>query len=180
MERDPLELPAWDEKKDLLHVLVDTPRGSRPKFKLDTATGRYVIAHLLPSGTVFPFDFGSVPSTLADDGDPLDVLVLLEEPTFPGCLLKVRLVGVLEARQTHEHKTDQNDRFIGVSDGSRVYRGIRTLSDVPKKVLDEIEHFFVAYNKERGRRFRVVKRSGAVRARRLIRKGEKRYREERT
>jgi inorganic pyrophosphatase len=176
MDRAPDELSAWDAEKGLLHVLVDTPRGSRPKYKVDAATGRYVVAHILPPGTVFPFDFGSVPSTLADDGDPLDVLVLIEEATFPGCLLKVRLVGVLEAKQTHAGKTDQNDRFIGVSDASRAYRDIRALSDVPKKVLDEIEHFFVAYNKERGRRFRVVKRSGAARAHRLIREGERRYR----
>jgi inorganic pyrophosphatase len=171
------DLPAWDEETGLLHVLVDTPRGSRPKYKVDPIKKVYTISHVLPPGTTFPYDFGSIPSTLADDGDPLDCLVFLEEPTFPGCLVTVRVIGVLEAKQTFEGRTDQNDRFLGVADASRVYAGWRTLSDVPRRTLREIELFFVAYNTERGRRFRVLRRSGPARAKSLIAKGEKRYRD---
>jgi inorganic pyrophosphatase len=172
------DLPAWDEASGLLHVLVDTPRGSRPKYKMDPATSRYTISHVLPPGFAFPFDFGSIPSTLCDDGDPLDCLVFLEEPTFPGCLLRVRPIGVIEAKQTFQGKTDQNDRLLGVCEESRTYGDWRTLKDIPSKLLSNIEHFFVSYNEQRGRRFRVLRRSGPARAKSLVKRAEKRYREE--
>jgi inorganic pyrophosphatase len=169
-------LPAWDPATKLLNVLVDTPRGSRPKYKVDP-TGCYTISHVLPPGMSFPFDFGSIPSTLCDDGDPLDCLVFLEEPTFPGCLLRVRPIGVIEAKQTLRGKTDQNDRLLGVCEESHAYAGWRTLSDVPSKLLAQIEQFFVSYNELRGRRFRVTRRSGAARATSLVKQAEKRFRE---
>jgi inorganic pyrophosphatase len=175
---DPLfDLPARDSSTGLLHVLVDTPKASAIKFKYDLEKRCYTIAHVLPPGTVFPYDFGSIPCTLADDGDPLDVLVLIEEPTFTGCLVSVRLVGVLEAKQTHEGKTDRNDRLIGVAGESRTYRGVETMKDVPVRLLEEIEHFFVSYNEERGRSFRVLGRFGKTRAEKLVRAGERRFRE---
>ena len=173
----PLALPAWDSPTGLLHVVVDTPKGSPIKFKFDLEKGCYTISHVLPPGTVFPFDFGSVPSTSADDGDPLDVLILLEEPSFPGCLVPVRLIGVLEAEQTQEGKKDRNDRLIGVAAESRAYKELTELKDVPKHLLKEIEHFFVSYNEERGRRFKVLGRFGKSRAERLVRAGVRRSRE---
>ncbi len=114
-------LPTWG-KSGTLNVLVDTPRGSAVKFKLDRESGVYTVAHFLTPGAVFPFDFGSIPSTSAEDGDPLDLLVLAEAPTFPGCLVPVRLVGGLEARQTQEGKTMRNDRLLGVASESRCVR----------------------------------------------------------
>ena len=87
------------------------------KYKLDDEKGVYRIAHILPSGMVFPFDFGSIPGTLADDGDPLDLLVLAEAGTFPGCLVTVRLIGGIQARQTQDGRTQRNDRLLGVADG---------------------------------------------------------------
>ena len=148
------------------------------KFKYDSSHQMYKISHLLPPGTVFPFDFGSIPSTLAEDGDPLDVLILMEEGSFAGCLVQVRLVGVLEAKQTQEDKTQRNDRLIGVAAASRIYETIRTLDDLPVRRLTEIEHYFVSYNQERGRKFRLLGRFGPARARALIQKGEKRYRDD--
>ena len=91
-------LPAWDSESGLLHVIVDTPKGSPTKFKHDAKKDMFTISHVLPPGAAFPFDFGSIPSTAAEDGDPLDVLVLLENPTFPGCLTLVRIVGVLDPK----------------------------------------------------------------------------------
>ncbi len=169
-------LPAWDPDSGLLNVIVDTPKGSPTKFKNDPKAGMFIIAHVLPPGTVFPFDFGSIPSTAAEDGDPLDVLVLLENATFPGCLSRVRVVGVLEAKQTQDGKTIRNDRLIGVAESSRAYRDVRSIRDVPRRLLDEIEHFFVSYNEERGRRFRPLGRFGVGRAKALVRKGERLYR----
>ena len=170
-------MKARDSSSKLLEVVVDTPKGSPIKFKYDVAKRRYTIAHVLPPGMVFPFDFGSVPRTLADDGDPLDALVLLETPTFAGCLVPVRLVGVLRAKQTQKGKTMRNDRLIGVAAESRTYREIRRLDDVADHLLRSIEHFFVSYNEQRGRRFRVTGRFGPSQARRIVREGERRFRE---
>jgi inorganic pyrophosphatase len=169
------ELAAWDSSSGHLYVVVDTPKGSGIKFKFDLEKACYTIAHILPPGTVFPFDFGSIPSTSAADGDPLDVLILMEEPSFAGCLVPVRLIGVLEANQTQEEKTNRNDRLIGVAAKSRAYRELQALEDVPKHLLKEIEHFFVSYNEERGRVFKVLGRFGPARAARLVRAGERRF-----
>ena len=170
-------MPAWDPETGHLNVVIDTPRGSAIKFKYDVSNRIYKVSHILPPGTVFPFDFGSIPSTLGEDGDPLDVIVLMEEGSFAGCLVQVRLVGVLEAEQTQEGKTQRNDRLIGVAVASRLYETTRTLKDVPLRRLTEIEHYFVFYNKERGRIFQPIGRFGAARARALVRKGEKYYRD---
>jgi inorganic pyrophosphatase len=170
------ELPAWDSATGMLHVIVDTPRGSRIKFKYDSAKRCYNASYLFPAGTFFPFDFGSIPSTLEADGDPLDVLVLMEEPSFPGCLVPVRPIGVLEAKQTQEGKTHRNDRLIGVAEVSRTYREIRVLKDLPPRLLKEIERFFVFYNEDRGRIFKVLGRFGPDRAALLVGAGEKRFR----
>jgi inorganic pyrophosphatase len=160
----------------MVHVLVDTPEGSPVKFKYDLEKRCYTISHILPPGAVFPFDFGSIPQTAAEDGDPLDVLILMEWPSFPGCLVPVRLVGALEAEQTQEGKTNRNDRLIGVAEKTRLYGGIRNLGGLPGKLLSEIEHFFVSYNEERGRQFRVLKRSGPAAAASLLEAGERRFR----
>lgn len=171
-------LSAWDSESGLLHVIVDTPKGSATKFKHNAKRDMFTISHVLPPGAAFPFDFGSIPSTVAEDGDPLDVLVLLENPTFPGCLALVRIVGVLEAKQTQDGKTLRNDRLIGVAKGSRAYRDIRSIKDVPKHLIDEIEHFFVSYNEERGRTFRSLGRFGVRRAKAAIQRGERLFRKE--
>jgi len=175
--RGPEQIPAWDPETGYLNVIVDTPKGSAIKFKYEVSNRIYTISHILPPGTVFPFDFGSIPSTLAADGDPLDVIVLVEEGSFAGCLVPVRLVGVLEAEQTQEGKTQRNDRLIGVAVASRLYEKTRTIKDLPVRRLTEIEHYFVSYNKERGRKFRPLGRFGLARARALVRKGERYYRD---
>lgn len=171
------EMPAWDSSTGLLHVIVDTPRGSRIKFKYASEKRSYVPSHLFPAGTHFPFDFGSIPSTLAEDGDPLDVLVLMEEPSFTGCLVSVRPIGVLEAKQTHGAKTNRNDRILGVADVSRLYQEVEGVDDLPPRLLKEIERFFVSYNEERGRRFKVIGRFGSDRVSRLVAAGERRFRQ---
>ena len=160
-------------------MIVDTVKGSRIKFKYDSEKRCYKASYLFPAGTFFPYDFGSIPSTLAGDGDPLDVLILMEEPSFPGCLVPVRLIGVIEAKQTQEGETNRNDRLIGVAEVSRTYREVRTLQDLPQRLLTELERFFVFYNEDRGRVFKVLGRYGPARAARLVGAGEKRFRQER-
>ena len=169
-------LSAKDPEPGLVRVLVDTPKGSPIKYKYDIENRCYKASHLLAPGTVFPFDFGSIPGTLADDGDPLDVLVLMEKPSFVGCLVSVRLLGVIEADQTQEGRTFRNDRLIGAAEISREYRELSSLADLPRRLLESLERFFVFYNQDRGRVFRVLRRSGPVSAMRLIHAGERRFR----
>ena len=169
-------IPARDSDSGLLHVLIDTPKGSPIKFKYDIEKRCYKASYLFPPGTVFPFDFGSIPSTLAEDGDPLDALVLMEKPSFTGCLVPVRLLGVLVAEQTQDGKTFRNDRLIGAAEPSREYEAVSTLKDVAAPLLQELERFFVFYNEGRGRVFKVVGRFGPERALRLVQAGERRFR----
>ena len=114
-------------------------------------------------------DFGFVPSTTGDDGDPVDVLVLTDEPTFPGCLLECRLVGVLEAEQEENNKKKQNPRLIAVAKQSLLYSEITYLGDMNPILLRQIESFFVNYQKVRDVRFTVLARQGPDRALEILR-----------
>ena len=89
-------------KPTILDVIIETPKGSRNKFKYDSTSRMFKLSKVLPEGMMFPYDFGFVPSSTGGDGDPLDVLVLMDEPTFPGCLLECRLIGVIEAEQVQD------------------------------------------------------------------------------
>ena len=114
----------------------------------------------MPYGMVFPYDFGFVPSTRAEDGDPLDVLVLTDEPLFPGCLVESTLIGVLKAEQTEERHTNRNDRLIAVADQSLLYSETKTLKDLNPKVLGQMKEFFVNYQKVRGIEVRILGHAG--------------------
>ncbi len=149
-----------DEDQQLVNVVVETPKGGRTKFKYDETLAVFEVARLLPKGMVFPFDFGFVPQTKADDGDPLDVLILMEEPMFPGCLLKARIVGVLEAEQTEEGETRRNDRIIAVGSGSIDFAEVKNIEDLPRTSLEQIEEFFITYNRQCGKEMRFLDRKG--------------------
>lgn len=169
--RSGADLPPFDRTHGVLHAIVDTPKGSRNKFKWDEALGLYKLSGVLPAGAVFPFDFGWVPGTLGADGDALDVLLLMDEPAFVGCLVEARLVGVIEAEQTEDGKTERNDRLIAVAAASRSHEDVRALTGLPENLLHEIEHFFVSYNAAKGKRFEPIARAGARKAKDLVRQG---------
>src|SRR6478735_1184698 len=158
------QLKPFDRKSGNLNVVIDTPKGSRNKYAFDFKIDAYKLKAVLPHGTVFPFDFGSIPGTVADDGDPLDALVLLDEPAFCGCLIESRLVGVIEAEQSEDGKTERNDRLIAVAAKSPTHAEVKSLSDLSPALLKEIEHFFISYNQERGKKFRPLGRHGPKRA----------------
>ena len=153
-------LEPRDAKTGLVRVVVDTPRGSRNKLKYDEALGCFRLSRILPAGHMFPYDFGSVPGTRASDGDALDVLVLLDAPSFPGCVVTVRLIGGLAARQTDDGETIRNDRLIGAPETSTNRATIAHLDELGASCLDQIEHFFVAYNEVQGRTFEPIGRFG--------------------
>ena len=165
--------PFDDETKDV-NVIIDTPKGSRNKYKLDEEKGIFKLGGVLPVGAYFPFDFGFIPNTLGGDGDPLDVLVLMDEPAFCGCLITARLIGVIEAKQTErDGKTERNDRLIAVSTESRTHEDIKSINDLNEKLVDEIEHFFKSYNEAKGKKFEPLGRFAAQKAKKLVEEGMK-------
>lgn len=164
-------LPAYDPESGELHVIVDTPKGSRNRFVFDEGRGLFRLGGVLPAGAVFPYDFGFVPGSLGGDGDPIDALILMDEPAFAGCLVESRLIGVIEAEQTEGGETTRNDRLITVASRSRNHKGIDEIDQLGENLVAEIEHFFVSYNQAKGKTFRPLGRRGAESARRLVEDG---------
>jgi inorganic pyrophosphatase len=165
-----IELDAFDPESRLLNIVIDTPKGSRNKYSFDAKVGLFKLVNVLPVGAVFPFDFGFVPSTLGGDGDPLDVLLLLDEPTFTGCLVAGRVLGVIEARQRDGHtEWIRNDRLIAVADKSATHRDLTSLAQVSSELLDQIEHFFISYNQLKGTVFEPLDRFGREHAETVLR-----------
>ncbi|HEY7428313.1 MAG TPA: inorganic diphosphatase [Gemmataceae bacterium] len=162
------ELPTVDPESGRLNVVVDTPKGSRNKYKFDEQHGQWRLSKVLPQGLSFPYDFGFLPSTRGEDGDPVDVLLLMDEPAFPGCVVSARLIGVLEAEQTEDGKTVRNDRLVAVVETPYNPAEFHSLEEVSRQRLDEIEHFFVSYNQMEGRQFKPLGRRGADHAWELL------------
>ena len=161
-------------------AVIEATQGTRHKFKYHAESDAFVLSGVLPLGLGFPYDFGFLPSTLGDDGDPLDVLVLADEALPLGALAPVRIVGVIEAEQQEKGgRAERNDRLLAVTDPSHRYRGCRALADIAKNVLDEIERFFVVFNAHKGGSFRPIARRGAAAAIRLVERGRRRYAAER-
>jgi len=163
-------LKPRDRKGDGWNIIVETPRGSHHKFKYMPEHGLFALHRVLPAGSVFPFDFGFVPGTKADDGDPIDVLLLMEEAVFPGCLVRGRLIGVIEARQTENGKTERNDRLLAVAECSRLHAHIRNIKELDDRLLAEIEHFFRSYDEMQNKIFKPIGRRGPGRAAKLIKR----------
>ena len=167
-----LTLPhRLDKKKATCRAIIETPKGSRNKYDFDAAAGLFCLAKLLPEGMVFPYDFGFVPSTVAPDGDPVDVMLFMDEPVPVGCLVPVRLIGVIEGEQTEEEKTTRNDRLVAVAIHSHTHQKTESLKQVNPRVTDEVEQFFVHYNALQQIKFRVLGQYGPNRAVQLVEKG---------
>lgn len=175
---DLLKLPhGLNRAKAECKAIIETPKGGRNKFDFDPEFGAIRLAAVLNEGFSFPFDFGFIPSTLAEDGDPIDVMLLMDVPAFPGCVVEIRLIGVIEAMQTEEGgKSNRNDRLLAVATVSKQHRNIRKVEDVSKELLDQIEDFFVFYNRTRGREFRVLARRGPAQAMKLVEKAAEAFR----
>jgi inorganic pyrophosphatase len=155
-------------------VVVETPRGSASKLAYRDDLGTFELERVLPAGMAFPFDFGFIPSTLAADGDPIDVLILIDAPLPPGCVVPTRLVGVIEASQTENDGTaERNDRLIGVAAGSGSHASTTSIKDLDDDHLGQIEAFFVDYNRLAGKDFRPLRRRGRRAAWRLAQAARK-------
>ncbi len=164
-----------DPKKRICRAIIETPKGCRNKFDYDPDANLFMLGGLLPEGMMFPFDFGFVPSTLGADGDPLDIMVLMDAPAHVGCLIDVRIIGVIEAKQSKGGDTERNDRLLGVAVHSYDHQDLERIKDVSKTLLDQIEAFFVSYNKQRGKKFSITKTGGPRKAMKLVRAGMKAF-----
>jgi inorganic pyrophosphatase len=168
-------LPSRDAEGRWLAV-VEATQGSRHKFKYEAPWRAFVLKGVLPLGLSFPYDFGFVPSTLGDDGDPLDVLVLADEALPPGAVVPCRVVGIIEAEQQDRGEAaERNDRLIAVADASHRYANCHDLDDVAGNVLDEVERFFVHFNVQKGGAFRPLGRRVAAEAVAVLEAGAKRF-----
>jgi inorganic pyrophosphatase len=168
--KSPDQIDPFDTGKKTLRVVVETPKGSRNKFKYDPELGAYALSSVLAEGMKFPYDFGFVPQTKDEDGDPTDVLLLMDEPAFAGCVVESRIVGVIQAEQTENSKTVRNDRVLAVSTHSHVHSDIKEPKDLNSSMIKELEDFFVAYNKARGTKFKLLGVRDAKVAMKLIKK----------
>ena len=166
-----------DAKNGTCRAIIETPKGSRNKFDYDPESNLFMLGGLLPEGMMFPFDFGFIPSTQGDDGDPLDILVLMDAPAHVGCLIEVRLVGVISAEQIQEGEKQSNDRLLGVAIHSYNHEGIQTIEDLGKTLLSQLEEFFVSYNKQRGKKFRITGTGGPRKAIKFLKAGMKKQKD---
>ena len=170
------EIHRSSEKNEFdVQVIIETPRGCRNKYKYEEKTGRLKLSKVLPEGMMFPYDFGFIPNTKADDGDPIDVLVLIDEPTFPGCEMECRLIGVIEAEQKEgDEERHRNDRIIAVARQSLLYGEIKTIEELNPTVLKQIEAFFTNYQKVRNIEHKIIGVEGPDRAADLLKKSRRR------
>jgi len=170
---DPTQLKPISKKDGLVQVIIETPAGSRNKFAFDPEQRIFALKKVLPAGMVFPYDFGFLPQTLAPDGDPIDVLLLMDEPAFPGCAVSARLIGVIEGEQIDGKKKIRNDRLVAVADANHMYANIKRLKDLPGKWMRELQDFFVNYHSLEGKEYRLLGCKGADAAFALIKKAQK-------
>jgi inorganic pyrophosphatase len=165
----PTSLASFDPRdEDRIVVIIETPKGSRNKYAYDSKERIFGLAKVLPAGMTFPYDFGFVPSTLAEDGDPLDVLVLMDEPAFPGVRITCRLIGVIEGEQVDKKDTTRNDRIVGVEHGNHSYAHIKHVEDLGKRFETQLEEFFVNFHRLEGKSYRILGVRGPGEARRRV------------
>lgn len=140
------DLPAGPHLPSVVYTLVEIPKGRRSKFEVDKTTGLMKLDRYLYSSSHYPGDYGFVPHTLAEDGDALDILVMVNEPTFSGCLIETRVLGIfrMKDRGANDYK------LIGVPHTDPLFQEYNALEDIPHPFLREVEHFFCTYKQLEG------------------------------
>ena len=165
---DPTVLKPVDKQDGILQVVIETPKGSRNKFAFDPEQRVFTLRKVLPAGMTFPYDFGFLPRTIAPDGDPFDVLLLMDEPAYPGVVVRSRLIGVIEGEQLDGKKKTRNDRLLAVAEANHQYANVKSYNDLPRQFLNELEQFFVNYHKQEGKKYKLLGCKGVGHAMRLI------------
>ena len=150
-------------------------RGSKARARARAEQLALAAGKVLPPSFkgVFPYDFGFIPSTRAQDGDPVDVLVLMDEPAFPGCVLSCRPIGVIEGERINGKDRERNDRIVAVERDAHSWAKVTTIGDLGKHFCRELEEFFINYHKLIGKEYRVLDIKGPTAARKLIKSGRR-------
>jgi len=164
-----------DRAKRECRAIIETPKGRRNKFKYEPETAAFSLSRVLPQGFTFPFDFGFIPSTAADDGDPLDIIVLMDEPAHVGCVLDVRIIGAIRLVQTEKGKKTQNDRLISVAVQSLEYKDAHSTADLNPAFLEQITEFMALYNKNSEKQDEVKGIDGPAKAIKLLERAIKNF-----
>lgn len=159
-----------NKEKRECKAIIETPKGHRNKFKYLPESGLFGLSHVLPQGFSFPVDFGFIPSTVADDGDALDILVLMDEPAHVGCLVDVRLIGVIKLEQTEDGKTTENDRLLGVATHTFDYARVHSTDELSNTFIEQLSEFLGLYNKNSGKQDKVTGLEGPDSAVKLLEK----------
>ena len=160
--------PFDKDDKSSIQVVIETPKGSRNKYEFDPKLRSFTLSRVLPDGMVFPYDFGFVPSTMAQDGDPIDVLLLMDSSAFPGCVVESRLIGVIEGEQNKDGKKERNDRLVAVASHNHSHSNLKNISDMNQKVVKELAEFFVNYHRQDDVKYKFLGTRGPKEAARLL------------
>jgi inorganic pyrophosphatase len=128
-------------KPGIINVLIEIAAGSKNKYEFDKDMNAFALDRVLYSAVQYPYDYGFIPNTLADDGDPLDGMVMMDEPTFPGCVIAARPIGMLEMIDGG----DRDEKILCVPDSDPRYANVKSLADVAPHRLEEIAEFFRTY-----------------------------------
>jgi len=168
---DYTRLPVGEGAPGLVNAVIEIPKDSVNKYEYDKQLHVFRLDRTLFSPVHYPGDYGFIPCTLGLDGDPLDVLVLVEAPSFPGCLIQVRPIGVL--RMIDQGKGDE--KILAVAESDPLYREVRDCSQVFEHTLREIEHFFSIYKNLEGKKTEIAGWDGVELARKIIVDGLKRF-----
>ncbi len=169
-----------DRESQECRAVIETPKGRRNKFKYEPKAGLFSLSNLLPQGFSFPFDFGFIPSTAAEDGDPLDIIVLMDEAAHVGCLLTVRVIGVIRVQQTEKGKTTENDRLVAVVTRSFDFKDVKSIDQLQKPLVEQITEFLELYNKNSGKQDKVKSVNGPEKALDLVEQAIARFKKKRS
>ena len=150
-----INLPAFTEDGDV-HVVVETPRGSRAKFAYDPKLETFALTKSLLTGLTYPHDWGFVPSTKADDGDPLDIMVIHDAATFPGLVITCRVIGILQIEQKSKSKSERNDRLFAVPRRSHSEQALEDVRDLTRPIQEELEKFFIATDELEDKKLKII------------------------
>ena len=150
-----INLPPFTEDGDV-HVVVETPRGSRAKYAYDLKLEAFILSKSLLTGLTYPYDWGFVPSTKAADGDPLDIMVIHDAATFPGIVLTCRIIGILQIEQKSKGKTERNDRLFAVPRRSHSELGLGDVQDLSRPIRQELEKFFIATDELEDKKLEII------------------------
>jgi inorganic pyrophosphatase len=167
------KLPTFESKSKILNIVIETPKGSRIKLKYGEEHKLFRAEKPLPVGLIFPFDFGFLPSTLGDDGDPLDVLVLSEIGLPFGCVVLGRILAVLKCEQSENGRKERNDRIIALPLNAKTRGPMQPLVELDSNLKNAIGQFFTKYNELEGKKFRLLGIEGSSSALSVIQLGIK-------